>query len=133
MYKETMDVISKVVSAAGVGVILAGLVISSAYYLWLVFRGWKDSKKSEEGPAVDAFIWYRQNLGRSIILGLEVLIAGDIVRTVSVAPTFTALGTLGLLVVIRSFLSWSLSMEIEGCWPWRAPRAPGVYESRSKT
>jgi uncharacterized membrane protein len=61
----------------------------------------------------------RQNLGRVINVGLEVLIVADIVRTIIVEPTFTSVGVLGVIVVIRILLSWSLEVEIEGTWPWK--------------
>lgn len=62
---------------------------------------------------------YRARLGTSLLVGLEVLIAGDIVRTVALEPTLENLIVLGLLVVIRTFLSWSLVVEIDGAWPWQ--------------
>ena len=69
---------------------------------------------------------YRQlkiRLGRSLLLGLEILVAADIVRTVALDSTLNAVAVLGLLVVIRTFLSWALVVEIEGRWPWqRIPR-----------
>ena len=65
----------------------------------------------------------RQSLGRAILLGLEFLVAGDIIRTVAIAPTFTSVGVLGIIVLIRTFLSATLTVEIEGRWPWQ-PRAP---------
>jgi uncharacterized membrane protein len=60
----------------------------------------------------------RQGLGRAILLGLEFLVAADIIRSVAVNPTFTSIGVLGLLVIVRTFLSWSIEVEIEGAWPW---------------
>ena len=62
----------------------------------------------------------RATFGRSVLLGLEVLVAGDIIRTVAVEPTLENLLVLGLLVLIRTFLSWSLEVEIDGRWPWQA-------------
>ena len=62
---------------------------------------------------------YRKRLGRSILLGLELLVAADIIRTVAVAPTFESVGVLGLIVLIRTFLSFSLELEITGRWPWQ--------------
>ncbi len=62
---------------------------------------------------------YRRNLGRSILLGLEFLVAADIIKTVAVTPTFTSVGVLAIIVLIRTFLSWSLQLEIEGRWPWQ--------------
>jgi len=61
---------------------------------------------------------YRRKLGRSLLLGLEILVAADIVRTVALEPTLTNVAILGILVLVRTFLSWSLSVEMEGRWPW---------------
>ena len=61
----------------------------------------------------------RRMIGRSILLGLELLVAGDIIRTVATTPTFTSVGVLAIIVAIRSFLSWSLELEITGRWPWQ--------------
>ena len=62
---------------------------------------------------------YRADLGRGVLLGLEMLVAADIIGTVAVTPTFSSLGVLGIVVLIRTFLSISLGVEIEGHWPWR--------------
>ena len=66
---------------------------------------------------------FRQDLGRAIVLGLEVLVAADIVRTVAFTPTMSSLAALALIVTIRTFLSWSLALELEGRWPWQKPAA----------
>ncbi|HEY6476857.1 MAG TPA: DUF1622 domain-containing protein [Polyangia bacterium] len=62
---------------------------------------------------------YRERLGRAIVLGLEFLVAADILQTISTEPTLRSVGTLGLIVLIRTFLSFSLEVELEGRWPWR--------------
>jgi uncharacterized membrane protein len=62
---------------------------------------------------------YRQNLGRAILLGLELLVAGDIIKTVAVSPTLQNMAVLGAIVIIRTFLSFSLELEINGRWPWQ--------------
>jgi uncharacterized membrane protein len=62
------------------------------------------------------------NLGRSLLIGLEILVAADIVRTVALEATLESVVILGLLVLIRTFLSWSLEVEIEGHWPWQPHR-----------
>lgn len=62
---------------------------------------------------------YRAQIGRSIQLGLEILVAADIIRTVTVEATLTSVVSLGLLVLIRTFLSWSISVEMDGRWPWQ--------------
>jgi uncharacterized membrane protein len=75
-----------------------------------------------------AYRQYRGDLGRAILLGLEFLVAADIIGTVAVDPTFRSLGVLGLIVLIRTFLSFALEVEIQGRWPWqgreRAAEAP---------
>jgi len=65
-----------------------------------------------------AYREYRQQLGRAILLGLEFLVAGDIINTVAVDPSFRSVGVLAGIVAIRTFLSFSLEVEIEGRWPW---------------
>ena len=67
-----------------------------------------------------AYRQLRQGIGRAILLGLELLVAADIIRTVAVDPTFQSVGVLGLIVVVRTFLSWSLEVEVNGRWPWQA-------------
>jgi uncharacterized membrane protein len=71
------------------------------------------------GQVDDRYEQYKGRLGRSLLLGLEILVAADIVRTVALDATLESVIVLGLLVVIRTFLSWSLVVEIEGRWPWQ--------------
>lgn len=108
-FKELISVAGYSIEAVGVLVIIAGSLISSLRFL-LEFR------KQPEGQA---YRTYRRQLGRSIILGLEFLIAGDIIRTVIVADTLTNVAVLGLIILIRSFLSLTLHLEVEGRWPWQ--------------
>jgi uncharacterized membrane protein len=70
-----------------------------------------------------AYESYKHQIGRSLLLGLEFLVAGDVVRTVAVEPTLVNVAVLGLLVLVRTFLSWSLTVEIEGRWPWQPRKA----------
>lgn len=76
-------------------------------------------------PLEDAYLSFRHAIGRGILLGLEVLVAADIIRTVAVEPTFRSVGVLAGIVVIRTFLSFSLEMEISGRWPWQSPNRRG--------
>jgi uncharacterized membrane protein len=69
---------------------------------------------------------YRVRLGRALGLGLEVLVAADVIRTVALEPSLDNVIVLGLLVLIRTFLSWSLVVEIEGRWPWQQRRVEGI-------
>jgi uncharacterized membrane protein len=71
----------------------------------------------------DAYERYKTQLGKGLLLGLEFLIAADVVRTVVLEPSLQNVMILGLLVVIRKFLSWSLVVEIEGAWPWRRTKS----------
>ena len=66
-------------------------------------------------------------LGRELLLGLEMLIAGDVIRTVALEPTLSNASVLALLVIIRTFLSWSLVLEIEACWPWQPKHEPSTH------
>lgn len=92
---------------AGVVLIIGGLLVASARFA--IARG--DASQRLER--------YRQNLGRAILLGLEVLVAADIVRTVAFTPTMESVQVLAVIVAIRTFLSWSLALELDGHWPWQ--------------
>ena len=89
---------------------LLGAIVSSLYFLWQLLNS---------GVLAETYHDYRANLGRGILLGLEFLVAADIIGTVAVEPTFENLGVLGLIVVIRTFLSFALEAEINGRWPWQ--------------
>lgn len=108
--------IATVIEVAGVGLIVIGAAIATVLYLRAGFgaQGWEEAYKR-----------YRANLGRGILLGLELLVAADIVGTVAVTPTFESLGVLAAIVLIRTFLSVSLEVEIEGRWPWARGRGEG--------
>ncbi len=69
---------------------------------------------------------YKQRLGRSLLLCLEILVAADIVRTIALDSSVQSVLSLGLLVVIRTFLSWSLILEVEGRWPWQGEPEPNA-------
>ncbi len=74
----------------------------------------------DRATVVDVF---RRTFSRGVLLGLDLLIAADIIRTVTLEPTLENVAALGLLVVVRTFLAWALVMEAEGRWPWQAPRS----------
>jgi uncharacterized membrane protein len=77
-----------------------------------------------------AYERYKVQLAKALLLGLEFLVAADIVRTVALEPTLHNVGLLAILVVVRTFLSWSIVVEIEGRWPWRAAVAGDGPKSR---
>lgn len=95
------------IDAAGVLVILVGTAVSAVRAL------------TSKGTA-GGYKGFRQNVGRSILLGLELLVASDIIRTVALEPTLRSVAVLGAIVAIRTFLSTALQVELEGRWPWRA-------------
>lgn len=102
--------IGKVVDFFGVLIIVGGVIGSSV----LFFSTFFDEKDKDAG-----YKRYRKNLGRSILLGLELLIAGDIIRSVIGVPNLENVIVLGLIVLIRSFLGITFEMEIDGKWPWQ--------------
>lgn len=83
--------------------------------------------RSENGRT--SYESYKRRLGRSLLLCLEILVAADIVRTVALDSTFESVLSLGLLVIVRTFLSWSLIVEIEGRWPWQKVALPAPVAS----
>lgn len=111
-FKETVEAVGKAVDMAGVAVIVGGVVVATA----LALRPLPGEGRHQQ------YRRYRQGIGRAILLGLEILVAGDIIRTVAVDPTFRSAGVLAVIVGIRTFLSFSLEVEFEGRWPWQ-PRA----------
>jgi uncharacterized membrane protein len=103
------------IEAAAAAIIVGGLAWSSYVYL---------TQRMAE-PHYEA---YKIRIGRSLLLGLEVVVAADIVKTIAVAPTLPSLAVLAGLVLIRTFLSWTLVLEIEGRWPWQ--RKPPAVDPR---
>ncbi len=118
-FAGTVEHVGAAVDAAGVAVIVCGALIATGVFgQRLLGHGRPD------GDFAAAYRLYRQSLGRAILLGLEFLVAGDIIRTVAVSPTFTSVGVLAVIVLVRTFLSFSLEVELEGRWPWEK-RAAG--------
>jgi len=114
-FKSTVDTVSKVIDGAGVLVIVVGLLVATCAFALAL----KDRARAQVAYRV-----YRQQVGKAILLGLEFLVAGDIIRTVAVSPTFAGVGVLGILVVVRTFLSFTLDVELSGRWPWQSrPKA----------
>ena len=116
-----MSIIRTVIEWAALGIeILGATVIVAGVLRVVITRGAVRYLYQLDRPG--AYESYKHQMGRSLLLGLEFLVAGDVVRTVALDPTLNNVGVLGLLVLIRTFLSWSLAVEIEGRWPWQAPR-----------
>ncbi|NTX34316.1 DUF1622 domain-containing protein [Myxococcus sp. CA033] len=103
---------ARLMEAAGVGAMVLGALIALVAMLFR-HRGL---------PPAEAYRLFRLNLGRAILLGLEFLVAADILRTVSDEPTLRDVLVLGLIVLVRTFLSFTLTVELEGRWPWQPER-----------
>ncbi|HEX8570827.1 MAG TPA: DUF1622 domain-containing protein [Caulobacteraceae bacterium] len=106
---------------AGVAVILVGVMVATAVFLRACIH---------RADPREAYNRYRADLGRGILLGLELLVGADIIATVTAPLTLESVGLLAAVVLIRTFLSFSLETEIEGRWPWRRAEASPVEPER---
>ena len=118
--ENLIETIGLIIDLIGVGVIVGGAALATVGFV----------RRLRVGTMSDAYVLYRVSLGRAILLGLEFLVAGDIIRTVAITPTFESVGVLALIVLVRTFLSFALEVELEGRWPWqrgsrRAEDRPG--------
>jgi uncharacterized membrane protein len=117
--EHLIESIRAAIEWAALGIeILGAVVIVAGVLRVVVTRGTVRFLFKLEEPG--AFGSYKHQMGRSLLLGLEFLVAGDVVRTVALDPTLVNVSVLGLLVLVRTFLSWSLAVEIEGHWPWQS-------------
>jgi uncharacterized membrane protein len=117
--RSIIEVVGLAIDVVGVGVITLAVVVSGVAFGLRLSRG-EDFQS--------AYQFLRRAIGRGVLLGLELLVAGDIIRTVAIEPTLTNVAVLGLIVLVRTFLSFSLEVELTGAWPWsrrdRAPMSP---------
>lgn len=116
-FKDVVETVGMTIDAAGVVVILVGLIVAVTRYATI---GWRSPSGYRQ---------LRLDLGRGILLGLEFLVAADIIRTVAVTPTLQGVLILGLIVLIRTFLSMALEVELEGRWPWQAKKTEDTEPS----
>ncbi|MGA9162255.1 MAG: DUF1622 domain-containing protein [Actinomycetota bacterium] len=108
-FEEAMQDVVRGFEIAGVAVLALGSILAFARFAVELFRG----------PFVEAYDGVRQGVGRAILLGLEILIIADIVQTITIDPTLESAITLGVIVLVRTFLSFSIEIELEGVVPWR--------------
>ncbi|MEU8928863.1 DUF1622 domain-containing protein [Streptomyces sp. NPDC048409] len=111
-FQPVVEQVGRAVDAAGVAIIVVGTLLATVTAAVRLIR-----------RQTDVYRGCRRRIGQSILLGLEFLVAGDIIRTVAVAPTYESVGVLAVIVGIRTFLSFSLELEITGRWPWQNPVA----------
>ena len=115
-YADAIEDVGKVIDVVGVAVIVVGGAFAA---------GTAGLRRLHDEPHI--YRRFRQSLGRSILLGLELLVAADIVRTVAIAPTLESVAVLAGIVLIRTVLSFTLEVEINGRWPWqRVPHAEAL-------
>lgn len=105
---EVVELVGKVVDGVGVAIIAVGAVVAGGVAVGRLIR-----------RSADTYRFFRETLGRTILLGLEFLVAADIIRTVAVTPNAQSVAVLAGIVAIRTFLSFSLELEITGRWPWQ--------------
>jgi uncharacterized membrane protein len=111
--QSPISVIGQASELVGVIVLVLGALFALFRYALALIRH-QDSRAAYQA--------LREGLGRAILVGLEILVAADIIRSVAIDLTFQSLGVLALLVLIRTFLSWALEVEISGAWPWQRAR-----------
>lgn len=114
-FKQAANAVGMGFQVAGITVLVIGALLTFVLYL-------KALPHRRDTPT--AYSDLRRDLGKAILVGLELLVAADIIRSVAIDPTFATVGVLGLIVLIRTFLSWSLGVEVNGRWPWQSPRSP---------
>jgi uncharacterized membrane protein len=117
---EIIEGIGTTIDAIGVAVIAGGAVLAVFLTIGRV--------RQQDGGAYE---YFRRRLGRAILLGLEFLVAADIIRTVAVTPTAQSVAVLGGIVLIRTFLSFSLQLEVTGAWPWQQRSAAAKNQGNS--
>jgi uncharacterized membrane protein len=113
-FDEVITRVGQAIDALGVTIIVLGVVVALAMHAPRLLR-----RDHEHYRAL------RQSLARAILIGLEVVIAADIIRTVAISPTLESVGVLAAIVLVRTFLSFTLELEINGHWPWQKPGSDG--------
>ena len=109
-YESVMHDAVRAFELVGVAILLIGSLVAFGTYAWHMIRRW---------DRLRAFVELRAQLGRSILLGLEVLVVADIIRTIVVSPTLESALTLGIIVIVRIALSFAIDVEVDGVAPWR--------------
>lgn len=110
-FVESSETVAEVFEILGVAILVIGFLAAAIMFLPAL---------AKPAQLADAVARFKIRIGRAMMLGLEVLIAGDIIMTVAVEPTIENMAALGLLVIVRTILSWTLALEIEGRWPWQS-------------
>jgi len=123
-FKTLEPAIDSAIRMVGSGIEIFGVLVIVIGIAWSTLRQLRQPISEQDSDI------YKIRIGRSLLLGLEVLVAADIVKTIAHELTFMSLGLLAGLVLVRTFLSWTLVLEIEGRWPWQ--REPSPLSSRAR-
>ncbi|MES2641607.1 MAG: DUF1622 domain-containing protein [Myxococcota bacterium] len=113
-FEDYVVLAAQLVEGTGVLVVLVGAALAAGIV----------GVRYARGETEDNYALFRRYLGRAILLGLEFLVAADIIRTVSHDPTLTGVTVLAMIVLIRTFLSFTIELEVEGRWPWQKAPPP---------
>ena len=108
--------VSILIETLAVAIIVVPVLAGLAWFLYV--------QVVRRSTPSQAYQQYKILLGKWLLLGLEILVAADVIRTVALEPTLENVAALGLLVVVRTFLGWAIVVEIEGRWPWQPARTP---------
>jgi uncharacterized membrane protein len=111
--RESIEFAAQMIEILAVGITISFILIGTARWLFHSAR-----------EIAGTYERYRVVLGKAILVGLELLVAADIIRTVVLEMTLANIGSLGCLVLVRTFLGWTLSVEVEGHWPWQGEKEP---------
>ncbi|MEP0134379.1 MAG: DUF1622 domain-containing protein [Eudoraea sp.] len=109
---KVLEQAGQLISLFAVAVIVFGFVLASVRY-GIGFRKLKSEKN---------FTQFKVDLGKTLMLGLEILVLSDVIETITIAPTYKSLAGLAFLVIVRTFVSWTLGLDVEGRWPWQAEK-----------
>ena len=115
MYVEQVNAVIELIAR---GLEIVGVAVLALAFAYALLRGLRHLGKWR----ADAYDCVKVFIGKALLLGLEFLVAADIIRTVTIAPTVDGLLSLGLLIAVRIVLGWSIAVEIEGCWPWQVAK-----------
>ena len=108
---QGLGVLVRALEIAGAGALVLGFVVATGYcFLGILRQG--------QVPALER---YRQALGRTVLIGLEILVAATIIKTITLEPTVESMSLLAIIVVIRTILGWTMVLEMSGRWPWQRP------------
>ncbi|CAM3850191.1 DUF1622 domain-containing protein [Vreelandella rituensis] len=122
-----MEQFITIIDFVALGVEAAGVVVIVAGFIFATYRFLRNPKV--EGSTHQAYLGYRHAVGRSLLIGLDFLIAGDLIKTVIIANTGSQVATLAAVVLVRAFLAFTLHIEIEGQLPWHASKTkPAPYD-----